>query len=235
MLKIDRQKKAFSSLETPTLADASITERNDLQEYICNSPDAFFKEIGQELFVIDKEVLPSDDVDDRIDILALDKEGQAVVIELKRGNNKLQMFQAISYAGMIASWEPKEFLDFLTAERTEKLQEEFLEVDIEEINRHQRLILVAEQFDYSVLVGAEWLSEKYNVNIICCRISLAKDTTTGTEFLVCSNIFLPPNSSSKRSDVGTSDRVSVSRSGQIGTLPWRLSRTLLWLPTSSRK
>ena len=48
MLKIDRQKKAFSSLETPTLADASITERNDLQEYICNSPDAFFKEIGQD-------------------------------------------------------------------------------------------------------------------------------------------------------------------------------------------
>jgi hypothetical protein len=192
MLKIDRQKKQFSSLEETTLANASLTERNDLQEYICNSPNAFFKEIGQELFVIAKEVQPSDDVQDRIDILALDKEGKAVVIELKRGNNKLQMFQAISYAGMVANWEPIEFLDDLTPERKVKLQDEFLEVDIEEINRHQRLILVAEQFDYSVLVGAEWLNEKYNVNIICCRISLAKDTTTGTEFLVCSNIFPAP-------------------------------------------
>jgi hypothetical protein len=192
MLKIDRHNKAFSCLDTQTFADASITERNDLQEYICNSPDAFFKEIEQDLFVIAKEVQPSDDVQDRIDILALDEEGQAVVVELKRGNNKLQMFQAISYAGMVAGWEPKDFLDFLTPERLEELQQKFPELDIEQINRHQRLILVAEQFDYSVLVGAEWLSERHNVNIVCCRISLARDTATGTEFLVCSNVFPAP-------------------------------------------
>jgi hypothetical protein len=41
MLKIDRQKQHFTRLETPSLADAAISERYDLQEYICNSPDAF--------------------------------------------------------------------------------------------------------------------------------------------------------------------------------------------------
>jgi hypothetical protein len=120
MLKIDRQKQLFTRLETPSLAAASISERYDLQEYICNSPDAFFQEIGQELFLIDKELQPSDDVEDRIDLLALDKEGQAVILELKRGNNKLQMFQAISYAGMVAKWQPDDFLACLDPDKREK-------------------------------------------------------------------------------------------------------------------
>ncbi len=191
MLKIDRQKQHFTRLETPTLADASISERYDLQEYICNSPDAFFREIGQELFFIDNELQPSDDVEDRIDVLALDKEGQAVILELKRGNHKLQMFQAISYAGMIAKWQPDDFLARLDPDKREKLLD-FLEVEKEEINRHQRIILVAERFDYSVLVGAEWLTEQFGLDILCCRLSLATDTTGNAEFLVCSNIFPAP-------------------------------------------
>jgi hypothetical protein len=192
MLRIDRQKKAFTRLETPKLAEVSITERNDLQEYICNSPEAFFQEIGQSLFLIDKEVEPSDDVHDRIDLLALDKEGQAVVIELKRGSDKLQMFQAISYAGMVAQWQPDRFLELLKrpgGDRVDEL-ENFLECGNEEINRRQRIILVAEDFDYSVLIGAEWLSQQYGLDIICCRLSLAKDADA--EFLVCSNIFPAP-------------------------------------------
>jgi hypothetical protein len=191
MLKIDRQKQLFTRLETPSLADASISERYDLQEYIYNSPEAFFEEIGQRLFLVAKEIQPSDDVEDRIDLLALDKEGNAVIIELKRGNHKLQMFQAISYAGMVATWEPGDFLTDFTPEQKEKLLE-FLEVEIEEINRHQRIILVAEAFDYSVLIGAEWLNEKYDVDIVCCRIALARDTATCAEYLVCSNIFPAP-------------------------------------------
>src|SRR5882724_5401392 len=174
MLRIDRLKKAFNRLETPRLAEVSIAERSDLQEYICNSPEAFFQEIGQALFLIDKEVQPSDDVEDRIDLLALDKEGQAVIIELKRGNHKLQMFQAISYAGMVAKWQPEDFLGDLDADKREKLLD-FLEAEKEEINRHQRIILIAEAFDYSILVGAEWLTEQFGVDILCCRLSIAKD------------------------------------------------------------
>ena len=158
MLRIDRQNQSFSSLETSTLTEASITERYDLQEFISNSPEDFFREFGLELFLIGKEIEPSKNVQDRIDLLAVDKEGECVVVELKRGNNKLQMLQAISYAGMIAQWEPDDFLKLLDDEQQEALTD-FLEVDRNDINRRQRIMLIAEAYDYALLIGAEWLSE----------------------------------------------------------------------------
>ena len=191
MLKIDRDNQSFSLLDTPTLADVSITERYDLQEYICNTPDAFFKEIGQELFLLGKEIEPSKNVQDRIDVLAVDKEGACVVIELKRGNHKLHMMQAISYAGMIAQWSSEDFLQLIDEGKQEALID-FLEVDVEEINRSQRIILVAEAFDYALLIGADWLTDNHGVDVLCCRIAVAKDTSTSNEYLVCSNVYPAP-------------------------------------------
>ncbi|HEV2732194.1 MAG TPA: hypothetical protein VGV15_19360, partial [Terriglobales bacterium] len=123
MLRIERQNKRFVRLDQPTLKGVSITERYDLEEFIFNSPDQFFAEINQPLFVLGKEVPPSQDVQDRIDVLALDPEGTAVIIELKRGNNRLQLLQAIAYAGMIAKWKQEDFLNLLNAERREKLSD----------------------------------------------------------------------------------------------------------------
>lgn len=195
MLRIERQNKHFVRLEEPTCAAASITERYDLEEFIFNSPDEFFAEINQQLFVLGKEVKPSQDVQDRIDILALDPEGTAVIIELKRGNNRLQLLQAIAYAGMIAKWKQEDFFRLLNAERMEKLSD-FIEP--EWINREQRVLLVAESYDYEVLAGAEWLHDKYEVDILCCRISLATDAKSGAEYLSCTQVFPAPEAAVPR-------------------------------------
>jgi hypothetical protein len=117
----------------------------------------------------------------------------------------LQLFQAISYAGMVARWEPDDFVGRLDADKQENLMA-FLEVEKEDINRHQRIILVAEAFDYSVLVGAEWLNEQFGVDVLCCRLSLAKDGDA--EFLVCSNIFPAPELAKQAIRGGGRARVS---------------------------
>lgn len=196
MLKIHRENQKFEKLDSPTLADVSISERYDLQEFITNSPEAFFSEIGQELFLIGTEIEPSDTVQDRIDILAVDREGCCVIIELKRGSHKLQMLQAISYAGMIAQWSPDDFLQLLNPDDRDALSD-FLECEIEDINRSQRIILVAEAYDYALLVGTEWLNQQYGVEIFCCRISLATDSSNGTEYLVCSSVYPAPELASE--------------------------------------
>lgn len=191
MLKINRTQQELSTLASPSLADVSITERYDLQEYIANSPDEFFNEIGQELFLIGTEKEPSSTVADRIDLLAIDKEGTVVVIELKRGSNKLQMFQAISYAGMISQWSPDDVFQLLDSDRQESLAE-FLNVESQDINRRQRIVLVAEGYDYALLAGAEWLAASHQVDIVCCRIAIAKDGSTDSEYLTCSIVYPAP-------------------------------------------
>lgn len=188
MLKLERNSKSFTRLATPSLAESSITERYDLQECIKNSPNEFFSEINEELFLIGSEVTPSQDIADRIDLLAIDRDGRVVVIELKRGSNKLQMMQAISYAGMISHWSPVEILDLLTEAQQDELSN-FLHEDFDQINSSQRVILVAEGFDYALLVGAQWLCESYRVDISCCRISMATESDGQSEYLACSTVY----------------------------------------------
>ena len=134
MLKVDRGNRTFSRLDSPTLADAQILERVDLQECIYNSSNDFFAEIGERVFVLGKEVSPSQTVQDRIDLLAIDVEGTTVIVELKRGSNKLQMLQAVSYAGMISRWSVDDFRRLLSDGEWEALTD-FLDVDVDEINR----------------------------------------------------------------------------------------------------
>ena len=188
MLKIDRSNQSLSKLATPSFADSSITERYDLQEFIRNSPDEFFREIGEELFLIGTEIMPSKNVADRIDLLAVDKKGQIVVVELKRGTNKLQMMQVISYAGMISQWSADEVLGMLSQERQDALID-FLDCDSDLLNDIQRVILIAEGYDYALLAGAQWLSENYGVDIICCRVAMATDASQQAEYLTCSIVY----------------------------------------------
>jgi hypothetical protein len=208
MLKIDRSSRTFSQLDKSTLVESQILERADLQECIVNSGSEFFAEIGEDLFVLGKEVSPSQTVQDRIDLLGVDPEGAIVIVELKRGSNKLQMLQAVSYAGMIARWGSDEFQNLVSAAEWEKLID-FLNVEPEDINRSQRLLLVAEGYDYALLSGAEWLSEGYGVDIRCASVSLATDQDTGAEYLACASIFPPPelaDQASARRHTGSATR-----------------------------
>ena len=191
MLKIDRNSKNLTRLDTPTLRESSITERYDLQECIANSPDAFFAEMGEELFLIGTEIMPSTDVADRIDLLAIDRAGKVVVIELKRGSKKLQILQAISYAGMISQWSSDHLLEKLSDQQQEELESFLAEGELDQINSSQRIILIAEGFDYALLAGTQWLCEQHDVDIICCRIAMATDVDGQSEYLACSTVYPP--------------------------------------------
>jgi hypothetical protein len=197
MLRIDRKTQRFVPLAPKALPELGLLERSDIQQMIRTSPAEFFGEMGEELLLVGEEVKPSELVGDRIDLLGIDRAGAAVVIELKRGSNKLQLLQALSYAAMISKWGQARFVDErarLTNQPRDGVSEaldEFLESgNGDEINSSQRMILVAERFDWEVLVTAEWLTESYEMDVKCYRLSAAVDGDN--EFVTCTCIFPAP-------------------------------------------
>lgn len=184
MMRIDKSPdgERLLALSPLKLADADYKEREHLQRMIVNSPAVFFGEIGESLLIVGEETRPRPEfVDDRIDVLALDPSGAAVVVELKRDRDKLQLLQALTYAAMVRTWGRDDFakayadLRQVGLDEADEALDQFLGASVETINPRQRLVLVAEHFDFEVLATAEWLSEGYGVEIRCVRISLRKD------------------------------------------------------------
>jgi hypothetical protein len=196
VLRIDRHQRALTLLPQKAIPEAGLKERSDIQQMIRSSPDDFFAEMGESLMLIGEEVRPTDDVDDRIDLLAVDDSGAAVVIELKRGSHKLQLLQALSYAATISAWQAEQFLELraeLLSKSDAEVEEdlgEFLADEVSSLNRTQRVVLIAEAFDYMILATAEWLNEQYGVDVRCYRLALSADDAA--EYLTCTCVYPPP-------------------------------------------
>jgi hypothetical protein len=196
VLSIDRDGKRLTRLAKLSLPEAGLLERADIQRMIQQDDVAFFEELGEPLLLIGEELRPASAVEDRIDLLAIDRNGSTVIIEIKRGNHKLHLLQALSYAAMMSKWEPNQIVEARaqllekTVEETEEEIEEFLDVDIASLNDIQRIMLLAESYDYAVLVTSEWLSETYEVDIRCYRLELAADGDR--EYLSIVRIFPAP-------------------------------------------
>lgn len=213
MLRIDKNQKKLVRLAKSTLIEANHWER-ELQEMIYADPEAFCEEIGEDLLFIAQEISPSDILSDRIDILAVDEAGAAVVIELKRGSKKLQLFQAVSYAGMVSYWPGERFIETLATkngmsnEDARAAVEEHVGPNISSINGKQRILLIAEDFDPALLIGCEWLHEQFGVDILCYRLVLSHEN--GNDYITCTCIYPPL-------EIATVTRAGMNKSGQTPT------------------
>lgn len=157
-----------------------------LEDWIISDPAL----LGEPLFVIGRQVMIPD-VKDRLDILALDPEGNAVIIELKRGQVKDPVdMQALRYASYISKWR---FEDFETQARSylgqsgnsefnfNELFEQFcISAGVDEVpdlNSDQRLIIVGAEVKDKLGSVALWLRE-HNVDIKVVEVEIYKEGET---------------------------------------------------------
>ena len=91
----DKQTKVLVPCKETEFRTHGLLERQHLAKWVEQNPSV----LGEELLVITSEYDRFDKTNERLDLLALDKEGNLVVIELKRDDSGRSVdLQALKYA-----------------------------------------------------------------------------------------------------------------------------------------
>lgn len=201
-----------------------------IEEWISSDPLI----LGESLLIIGRQVMIPD-TRDRIDLLALDPQGNAVIIELKRGKLKDPVdMQALRYASYISKWN---FEDFENVAQNyfrkigdpefkfNALFESFcVDAGVDEIpdlNKEQRAIIVGSSVREKLGSVALWLFE-HGIDIKVIEVHIYKD---GNEFFIEPTTVIPLQVS-KFADTGRiiTDRVPWLTDGKTWHLEKRCSQ-----------
>ncbi|EFK4015933.1 DUF4268 domain-containing protein [Escherichia coli] len=185
MYKVDTPTNSLHSLQEVSFSSLGFTERYHLQEWLARNPQALTRDNDDELLIIQKEFAGFDDTKERLDLLAIDKQRNLVIIENKLDDSGRDVvWQALKYAGYCANLRKEQILDIFQLyldkyepEETRPAAEvmaEFLgceSLDEVQINqsRTQRVMMVAASFRKEVTNTALWLMQ-FGLRVQCFKV-----------------------------------------------------------------
>ena len=179
MFQVNLSENRLVRLEQGQFANLNLREREHLQEWLAQMPDA----LGEDLLIIQKEFDGFADTRERLDLLALDKEGRLVVIENKLDDSGRDVvWQALKYVAYCSSLKKAEIVEIYQeyldrqsegANAASNLCEFLGEADLDDIvlnaGNEQRLLLVAANFRKEVTAAVLWLLG-HGVRAQCFRV-----------------------------------------------------------------
>lgn len=183
MTLFEMKDELFRPITEASFSEMNVRERGDLQRLLRTQIEV----IDDELYVLAEEFSDWEDSKRRIDLLALDKQANLVVIELKRTSDGGHMeLQAVRYASMISNMTFEQAVRvhaaFLTqmgepAEEAEGKILDFLdwdEPDEDSFADDIRIILVSEDFGKELTTAVLWLRSR-DLDIRCVRLKPYQD------------------------------------------------------------
>jgi len=180
ILVVDESLRDYKKIDTNSFAELNIWERKHIQEWVRENPEI----LGEELLVVAVEFDRFVQSKDRLDILAIDRDGNLVVIELKRDYNAgYADLQAIRYAAMVSTMTIEMLIPYYIEyqkkyshvydisendARTNIL--EFVNSDnFNELSNRPRIILCSEDFSQEITATVLWLNAN-GLDISCVKI-----------------------------------------------------------------
>ena len=210
-------------------AHLGIKEREHIQEWIDKNPGI----LGEELLIISKEYGGFDGTNERLDLLAVDRDGTLVIIELKRDDSGTDVhWQAIKYASYCRHAEADQIVTLMAQhknitpeEAKNRLLQHLNSDDFGTLNNDQRVILVSHRFAPEVTSAVLWLNEKaLRENLITCiKLTPFRDTRDDSLYVQASTIIPIPGTEDFL--IGIAEDSREARRGINSTLGAKLSAT----------
>lgn len=180
MYLINKSENSISKLDEKTFTELGFREREHLQEWLAGDPNA----LGESLLIIQKEFNGFQDTNERLDLLAIDKQGNLVVIENKLDDSGRDVtWQVLKYASYCSSLSKEDirqiYQDYLSNNNFQETAEERLSdffdgKEYEEIilnqGTTQRIMMVAGKFRKEVTSTVLWLMN-FNIRIQCFKVT----------------------------------------------------------------
>lgn len=212
----------LSRLLPTSLADARIRERRDLQRLL----RTHLNQLEPELLVISEEFGDWEDSKRRVDLLAVDRKANLVVVELKRGDTGQHMdLQALRYAAMVSTMTFAQAVDayrtFLGPNAAAQAEErlcEFLrwsEPNEDDFAQDVRIVLFSEDFSRELTSAVLWLRDK-RVDITCYRVNAYQ---VGERLLMDFNQIIPLREA-EDFQVRVRDKQLVESDARRERVPW---------------
>ncbi|MDI6723128.1 MAG: hypothetical protein QMD61_00625 [Methanobacterium sp.] len=179
MYKISLKSREVNQLKIVNFSELQVKERFDIEVWVKDNPSI----LKENLLIISEQILlPSGR---QPDLIALDKNGNLVIIELKRDDSGRDVYwQAITYAAQFSEYAFPDIIDmyetFLKKSGNEDSNakekiEEFVEEDLEKLNQKQRMFIVSKEFHQDVLKASLWLLD-YGIDIKVVKLTPYKYT-----------------------------------------------------------
>lgn len=191
ILLINKDKKLEKVIRKVNFSEMGVWERTHMEEWIAERPDI----LGEELLTITTEYDRFDKTSKRLDILAVDRTGKLVVIELKRDvADKFIDLQAIHYAAYCSTHTLEDVIE-IRAEYTNKSKED-VEIEIQNFIKNEdftdfddqpRIILVANEFKEETLAAVLWLRDS-EIDITCVKFEAYE---VNDNIVITPNIIIP--------------------------------------------
>lgn len=112
ILTVEKDRVSVNKVQPTTFTEHGIWERKHIQEWIRQHPNM----LGEDLLIVSMEFDRFNGSADRLDLLALDRKGNLVVVELKRDAYAgYADLQAIRYAAMVSSMTMETLIPYYVA------------------------------------------------------------------------------------------------------------------------